>query len=313
MNDLIPVESIQSRIFILRDVQVMIDEDLAKLYGVEIRVLNQAVKRNIERFPGEFMFQLSESEFETIKPQTDPLRPQIATLNQEPLRSQIVTLKAGRGQHRKYLPYAFTEQGVAMLSAVLRSETAVKVSIQIMSAFVAMRKLVNIETIQKLRLNKIEDKLLEHDLKFEQLFNYLAKNEIPKKGVFYDGQIFDAWLFVSNLIKSAQKSIILIDNYVDDTVLSLFTKKKKSVSVIILTKTISKQLQLDVKKFNEQHSSLEIKQFAKSHDRFLIIDEKDLYLIGASLKDLGKKWFGFAKMEATSIGLLEKLKKGKVL
>lgn len=158
-----------------------------------------------------------------------------------------MTLKAGRGQHRKYLPYAFTEQGVAMLSAVLRSETAVKVSIQIMSAFVAMRKLVNIETIQKLRLNKIEDKLLEHDLKFEQLFNSLAKNEIPKKGVFYDGQIFDAWLFVSNLIKSAQKSIILIDNYVDDTVLSLFTKKKKSVSVIILTKTISKQLQLDVK------------------------------------------------------------------
>ena len=138
-----------------------------------------------------------------------------------------MTLKAGRGQHRKYLPYAFTEQGLAMLSAVLRSETAVKVSIQIMSAFVAMRKLVNIETIQKLRLNKTEDKLLEHDLKFEQLFNYLAKNEIPQKGVFYDGQIFHAWLFVSNLIKSAQKSIILIDNYVDDTVLSLFTKKKK--------------------------------------------------------------------------------------
>lgn len=200
-----------------------------------------------------------------------------------------------------------------MLSAVLKSEIAIKVSIQIMSAFVAMRKLVNEETIQKLRIIKIEDKLLEHDQKFEQLFTALAKNEIPTKGVFYDGQIFDAWLFVSDIIKSAQKSIILIDNYIDDTVLSLFTKKKKSVSVIILTKTISKQIQLDAKKFNDQHASLEIKEFSNSHDRFLIIDEKDLYHIGASLKDLGKKWFGFSKMDTSSIGLLEKLKAENML
>jgi len=307
MNDLIPVESIQSRIFILRDVQVMIDEDLAKLYGVEIRVLNQAVKRNIERFPGEFMFQLSESEFETIKPQTDPLRPQIATLNQEPLRSQIVTLKAGRGQHRKYLPYAFTEQGVAMLSAVLRSETAVKVSIQIMSAFVAMRKLVNIETIQKLRLNKIEDKLLEHDLKFEQLFNYLAKNEIPQKGVFYDGQIFDAWVFVSELVKSAEKSLILIDNYIDESVLNLFLKRKDGIAVEIYTANLTSLLKTDLEKHNKQYSPIKIKVYKNAHDRFLIIDEKYVYHIGASLKDLGKKLFGFSKMEMEANVIMKNL------
>lgn len=285
MSEIISSENIQNRIFTFRGMQVMIDRDLAEMYEVATKVLNQAVKRNIERFPEEFMLQLTDEEKNELVTNCDRFK----------------TLK-----HSSSNPYAFTEQGVAMLSSVLTSKIAVKVSIQIMNAFVEMRKLMSLGTIQKLRLSNIENKLLEHEQKFEQLFNALAKNEIPQKGIFYDGQVFDAWMFVADIIKSAKKSIILIDNYVDDTVLTLFRKKKKSVSVTILTKNISKQLQLDSKKFNEQYPSLEIKEFLDSHDRFLIIDEKILYHIGASLKDLGKKWFAFSKMDANILEIFKK-------
>lgn len=280
----------------------MIDEDLAELYGVETKVLNQAVKRNNSRFPVEFMFQLTETDQEILKSQ-------FATSRDHSLRSQNVTLKNGRGHHRKYLPYAFTEQGVAMLSAVLRGDTAVNVSIQIMNAFVSMRRflLSNAQVFQ--RLDSLELKQLETDKKIERVLNAIEeKSGIPTQGIFYDGQVFDAWQFASDLIRSARESIILIDNYVDDTALSLFAKRHKGVSVTILTKTISPRLNIDVEKFNAQYEPVRVEEFPNSHDRFLIIDGNDIYHIGASLKDLGKKWFAFSKLAPSAVEMLHRIK-----
>ncbi|MDO8446829.1 MAG: ORF6N domain-containing protein [Deltaproteobacteria bacterium] len=288
-NELIMNNEIQSKIYAIRGVQVMLDEDLALLYGVDTKVLNQAVKRNSERFPEEFMFKITDDEFDR-------------------LRSQIVTLDSARGKHRKYLPYVFTEQGVAMLSAILRSDTAVKVSIQIINAFVAMRRflLSNAQVFQ--RLDTLEFKQLKTDKKIDKVLNAIESKEIqPKQGIFFDGQVFDAYQFVSDLIRTAGKSIILIDNYIDDTVLTLFSKRKKGVSLTVLTKTVSKQMELDVKKYNEQFPKTEVKEFVNSHDRFLIIDESTVYHLGASLKDLGKKWFAFSKMEIGAARMLARL------
>lgn len=288
-NELIMNKEIQSRIYAIRGVQVMLDEDLAFLYRVDTKVLNQAVKRNSERFPEEFMFQITDEEFDR-------------------LRSQVVTLNSGRGKHRKYLPYVFTEQGVAMLSAILRSDTAVKVSIQIINAFVAMRRflLSNAQVFQ--RLDTLELKQLNTDKKIDKVLNALESKEIqPKQGIFFEGQVFDAYQFVSDLIRTAGKSIILIDNYIDDTVLTLFSKRKKGVSLTVLTRTVSKQMELDVKKYNEQFPKTEVKEFANSHDRFLIIDESTVYHLGASLKDLGKKWFAFSKMEIGAARMLARI------
>src|SRR3989344_511047 len=287
---MVSAESIKDRIHTVRGIQVIIDYDLAELYGVETKQLNRAVKRNIERFPKEFMFQLNDFEYKS-------------------LRFQFGTLKTGRGKHRKYLPYVFTEQGVAMLSAVLNSETAVKVSVQIMGAFVAMRKFLlnNAQLFQ--RLDKTEQKLLEHDNKFEQVFNLIESKEIkPEKGIFFDGQIFDAHKFFSDIIRTANISIILIDNYIDDSVLTLFGKRKENVKVTIFTKEISKQLSMDLKKYNSQYPSIEVKEFKRSHDRFMIIDNREVYHFGASLKDLGKKWFAFSKFDKEVFTLLNKLK-----
>ena len=286
---------IRSRIYTIREKHVMIDRDLALLYGVETRILNQAVKRNIERFPERFMIQLNQEEMEDWK-------------------SQIVISKKEIMGLRKP-PYAFTEQGVSMLSAVLRSKTAVGISIQIIDAFVAMRKfiLANAQLFQ--RLNEVERKQLEHEIKtdkkFEQVFSAIEDKDIkPKQGIFFDGQIFDAYKFIADLIRKAKKSIVLIDNYVDDSVLTLFTKRKKNVSVKILTKLVSKQLALDLKKHNEQYSEIIIQEFKDAHDRFIILDDRDVYHIGASLKDLGKKWFAFSKFDKQSFQIIEKLKKG---
>jgi len=282
-------ENIESRIYAIRNAQVMIDSDLAELYNVEVRILNQAVKRNSERFPENFMFQLTKDEFGH-------------------LRSQIVILNKERGAHRKYLPYAFTEQGVAMLSGVLKSDTAVKVSIQIMNAFVAMRKFIasNAKIFQ--RLDAVEIKQLEHDKKFEEIFDAIQSKDIkPDKGIFFDGQIFDAYKFVSDIIRSAEKSIVLVDNYIDDSILTLLNKRNKNVQVTIFTKEISKQLLLDLDKYNAQYPNIEVREFKRSHDRFLIIDDKDVYHIGASLKDLGKKWFAFSKFDKDIFKLLDKL------
>jgi len=300
-NELIKNEEIQNRIYTIRGVQVMLDEDLALLYGVETKVLNQAVKRNNERFPEEFMFQINNDELSHLKSL-------IGLSKKDSLRSQNVTLDSARGKHRKYLPYAFTEQGIAMLSAVLRSETAIKVSIKIINAFVAMRRLIasNAQIFQ--RLDTLEIKQLETDQKIDHVLNAMENKEIqPKQGIFFDGQIFDAYKFVADLIRTAQESIILIDNYVDDSVLTILTKRRKNVRVTIFTKSISKQLALDVKKYNEQYPPIEIKEFKNSHDRFIVIDNTTVYHFGASLKDLGKKWFAFSKMDIGAVEMLTRL------
>lgn len=283
---------IQKKIYNIRGEQVMFDNDLANFYGVETKVLNQVVKRNIARFPEEFMFRLSKEELENWK-------------------SQIVTSNREKMGLRK-LPNVFTEQGVAMLAGVLRSDKAIKMSIQIISAFVSMRRFIisnaqlfqRIDTVEKKQL-KLE---METDKRFDEVFNAMQSKELePKQGIFFDGQIFDAYKFISGLIRKAEKTIFLIDNYIDETILDLFTKKKKNVKVTILTRKTTKITSLDIKKFNEQYPTLDIKEFSISHDRFIIIDGKDVYHFGASLKDLGKKWFAFSKFDKNAIELLRKL------
>jgi hypothetical protein len=295
---------IEKRIFTIRGLQVMIDRDLAEIYQVETKVLNQAVKRNIERFPEEYRFQLTEKETEELLIVCNRLGHMGLSKNTHAdSRSQIVTLNNKRGQNIKYLPYVFTEQGVAMLSAVLRSEMAIKISIQIINTFVQLRKIVQNNQFIYSRLDKIEQKQLETDQKFEHVFNALEnKGAIPDQGVFFDGQVFDAYGLTSKIIRSANKSIVLIDNYIDETTLIHISKKKKNVKVLLLTKNISKQLNLDIQKANKQYGGFNVKQFTKSHDRFLIIDDgKEVYHLGASLKDLGKKWFAFSKLDKSSV------------
>jgi hypothetical protein len=209
---------------------------------------------------------------------------------------------------RRYLPFVYTEQGVAMLSAILRSDIAIKTSVKIMEAFVEMRKALNQNNLIDFRVDKLERKQLESDKKFEQLFKALEDKMLkPDKGIFFDGEIYDAYSFISEIIRKAEKSIILIDNYIDDTVLTLLSKRKDGVNIKIYTKTISKQLKLDIVKFNSQFNNLEVNLLNDSHDRFLIIDEIELYHIGASLKDLGKKWFAFSKMHSECWKILSKL------
>jgi hypothetical protein len=281
-------QRIESRIFTVRGMQVMLDSDLAELYQVETKVLNQAVKRNLDRFPESFRLKLTVEEYAS-------------------LRSQFVTSNTDHGG-RRYQPYAFTEQGVAMLSAVLRSDAAVQVSIQIMQAFVKMRFYLFHSTSIFQRLDRVELNQLKTDAKVDKLFQALeAGHPKPDKGIFFDGQVFDAWVFVVDLVKSAQNELILIDNYIDESVLVLLSKRNPEARATIYTKSISKQLQLDLKKHNSQYPPIVIKQLKASHDRFMIIDRKELYHIGASLKDLGKKWFAFSKMDHLADLLLKHL------
>ena len=268
--------TIQQQILFLRGKQVLIDRDLAKLYGVETKVLNQAVKRNSARFPEEFRFQLSREELEQLVTNCDRYK----------------TLK-----HTSYFPYAFSEQGVAMLSAVLRSETAIHVSIQIMQAFVQMRHYIHQNKNLIFRMNSLEQKQQFTDARVNQLFEALEKQKLPpEKGIFFDGEIFDAYKFALGLIKSAKKSIVLIDNYIDENTLTLLANRAKEVKAQIYTPTISETLHLSLNKHFQQYPFIDVSVLKNSHDRFLIIDDSELYHIGASVKDLGKKWFAFSKM-----------------
>lgn len=284
-----PME-IQNLIYTIRGKQVMLDNDLATLYQVETKNLNKAVKRNIERFPVSFCFQLTEEETQN-------------------LRFQFGTSSLNYGG-RRYLPYVFTEQGVAMASAILRSDIAVKVSVEIMEAFVEMRRILISNASLFHRLDKIELKQLQVDQKFEELFKALGSNKLhSEKGIFYNGQIFDAYTFVSDIIRSANNSIILLDNYVDDTVLTLLGKRNDNVTATIYTKNINNQLRLDVQRYNSQYPPIDVEVFSNSHDRFLVIDDTVLYHIGASLKDLGKKWFAFSRMDIEVGSMLQILNK----
>lgn len=266
---------IENRILTLRSKPIMIDRDLAELYNVETKVLNQAVKRNIERFPESFRFQLTDLEKDELVTNCD----------------RFNALK-----HSKTNPFAFTEQGVAMLSAVLKSEMAVRTSIRIIEAFVAMRNvLINNASIFQ-RIERIEMKQMKTDEKVDAILDKLGDTNKPKEGLFFNGQIFDAYALVADLIRQANIRIVLIDNYIDDSVLVQLSKRRLGVRVEIYDSQISRQLRQDVEKHNEQYPGVTLHKYTKAHDRFLIIDE-DVYHIGASLKDLGKKLFAFSKME----------------
>lgn len=301
MEDLTSPTPIEQQIFTVRQVQVMLDADLAELYQTTTSRLNEQVKRNIGRFPSDFMFQLNAEEWQQITSVKGPM-------TNASLRSQNAMLKNDRGKHRKYLPYVFTEQGVASLSGVLKSEMAIQVHVEIMRAFVSMRKLL-VENVSVLkRIESIEFRLLQNDQKFNQVFKALeAGQPQPEKGIFFDGQVFDAYVFVCELIKKANHELVLIDNYIHETVLALLTKRSIGVKVIIYTMRISKGLELDLMKHNAQYPEIEIKTFAYSHDRFLILDQRELYHFGASLKDLGKKWFAFSRMDSQLRFVLEQL------
>ena len=281
---------LKNKIYTIRGVQVMLDSDLAEIYGVETKRLNEQVKRNIERFPEEFMFQLSAEEFEV-------------------LRSQIATSKKETRGGRQYLPFVFTEQGVAMLSAVLKSEKAIKASIQIMKAFVSMRRfLLNnaqiFSEIDSIKKHLIESDLhhKENDKRIDELFTLMDKYKIEERqGIFFQGQIFDAYAKFESFIQSAKKEIVLIDGYVDLTVLERLAKKQKGVNILLYTDSKTKITNLDVQKFNAQYPTLTLNFTSKMHDRFLIIDNSVLYHIGASLKDLAKKCFAFEILDSSLI------------
>jgi len=328
-NKISAFQPLVNRIYIIRDQKVMLDSDLAEIYGVETKVFNQAVKRNVQRFPSPFRFQLTAEEYENLRFQMGTssgneflrshfvtssgdefLRSQNATLEKSDLKSQIATSSWGG---RRTNPYVFTEHGAIMLASVLKSETAVQASIRIVQAFVEMRKYISANSQLFLRMDTLEQKMLRTDEKVDMVYKALEDNSIkPKQGIFFDGQVFDAYTFVSDLVRSAKISIVLIDNYIDDSVLTLLTKRKKGVSATIYTNKISKQLLLDVKKHNAQYAPVELKELKNAHDRFLIMDQSELYHFGASLKDLGKKWFAFSKMETGAIEMLGKLNaKGK--
>ena len=291
---------IEKKIFVIRGVQVMIDRDIAELYGVETKRLNEQVKRNILRFPEDFMFQLTQEEAECWMSQN-------AISNCS--RSQIATLNKSRGSNIKYLPYVFTEQGCAMLSAVLKSDTAVHVSIQIMKAFVSMRHFVQNNSeifaeLKSIRQHQIETDvhLNESDKKIDQLFTLMDKYNVKDtQGIFFQGQIFDAYAKFESFIQAAKKEIVLIDGYVDLSVLQRLAKRQKGVNVTIYTDPKTKLTAQDIQNFNVQYPKLTLNYTTKMHDRFMIIDNKILYHIGASLKDLGKKCFAFEILDASII------------
>ena len=273
--------NIEHKILNIRGEQVMIDRDLAELYGIETKRLNEAVKRNIERFPADIMFALRPSEKDELVANCD----------------RFAVLK-----HSSTMPNAFTEQGVAMLSSVLKSKTAVEINIQIMRAFIAMRRFLRSNAEIFAELKHLRQQQINSDKRIDELFSKMEKYAIDDmQGIFFQGQIFDAYAKFEQFIQSANKEIILIDNYVDLSVLQRLAKKQKKVNVIIYTDKKTKLTQQDIQKFNAQYPTLTLKYTNKMHDRFMIIDGKTLYHIGASLKDLGKKCFAFEILDATII------------
>lgn len=279
---------IQSMIYTLRGRQVMIDRDLAYLYNVETKVLNQAVKRNISRFPESFRFQISDDEKDELVTNCDRFK----------------TLK-----HSSSNPYAFTEQGIAMLSAVLKSDVAVEVSVKIMDSFVEMRNFLLSNREMFARLDRVELKQLETDKKLEEVFDYISTTKEVKQKIFFNGQIYDAFSLMVELVGKAMGELILIDNYVDVNTLNILSKKREKVNVIIVTSGKGNLTEKDVAKFNLQYPNLIVKIDDSFHDRFIIIDRKEVYHIGASIKDAGKKSFGITKLDVEDLtkSLLDKV------
>ena len=279
--------NIQNKIYAIRGFQVMLDSDLAQLYGVETKRINEAVKNNPDKFPDDFYFEATDDELEN-------------------LRSKISTSSWGGN---RYSPKLFTEQGIYMLATVLKSKVATNITVMIIRTFANMRRLIKSNDFYSHQLKELEKRQLIYEIKsddkFDKIFNALENKQLhPTNGIFYNGQIFDAYVFISDLIKIANESIVLIDNYVDDTTLTLFSKNQ-NIKIQIFTSTISKQLQLDINKYNQQYNNLEVKITKNFHDRFMILDTKDIYHIGASLKDLGNKIFAFSKIGIYSSDILK--------
>lgn len=285
-------KDIKNMIYTFRDQQVMVDSDLARLYQVTTGNLNKAVKRNLSRFPEHFRFQLTEHEYKNLRFQ-----------NGSPSSNNNYG-------GRRYMPYVFTEQGIAMLSAVLKSDIAVEVSVKIMNSFVEMRRFLLSNQELFSRLDRIEIKQLETDRKFEEVFNYIAANTEVKQNIFFNGQIYDAFSFIVGLIREAKKKIILIDNYVDVYTLNILCKKNQGVDVVIATADKGSLSAKDIIKFNAQYSKLSVKTTTDFHDRFLVIDKTEVYHIGASIKDAGKKSFGITKIEDKDLinGIVNKVR-----
>jgi len=279
---------IENKIYYLRGLNVMLDSDLAELYQMDTKRINEQVKRNHKRFPENFMFQVNHEEWEYLK-------------------SQFATSLSKQGGRRK-IPYVFTEQGVAMLSAVLNSEIAIQVSIQIIQTFIAMRRTLGNLTGIIQRLDDLEIRQLKTDGKLEKIFNALEIDIQPKQGVFYEGQLFDAHVFVSSIIKQAKKSLVLIDNYVDENTLLLLSKRKLGVTCMIYTR-LNSVINRDLEKHNKQYQKINLTENSGSHDRFIIIDDILLYHFGASLKDLGNKCFAFSRMDSLLMDIKSKLLK----
>ncbi len=286
-NLIINENSIKDKIHTIRNLQVMLDKDLAELYGVETKRINEAVRNNQDKFMDDFYFELTNNEFEN-------LRSKFSTANFSKTRTN---------------PKVFTEQGIYMLATILKSKVASQVTVYIIKTFANMRKLISQNISMFERFERIEQRLTIHDENFDKLFEALEDKTLkPKQGIFYDGEVFDAYVFINDLIKIAVDEIILIDNYIDETVFIIFSKYP-NIKIKIYTKTITKQLKLDFQKYQTQYKNIELFEFKNSHDRFLIIDKKEVYHLGASLKDLGKKWFAFSKFEIENLKILDYLKK----
>lgn len=291
-------EDIGKKIYMIRGKQVMLDSDVANLYHYETKRINEAVKRNIERFPEDFCFKLTDEEYNSLKSQ-------IATSNESVMK--IIQVRGGKQK----LPYVFTEKGIIMLSGLLKNDIAVDVSIKIVEAFIKMRNFINgnknlLERVITIE-NKLDKKINDYDIKFERLFAELQRNVEFKQKIFFEGQIFDSYSIIVSIIKKAKYKIVIIDNYIDDSILEILSKKEKGVEVVILTSDKSNILKLDILKFNKEYPTLKIAKTDKFHDRFIIIDNKELYHCGASLKDLGKKCFGINKIE--DVDYIESLRK----
>ena len=292
MQELIINENnIKDKIYTIRNLQVMLDKDLAELYGVETKRINEAVKNNQDKFQDDFYSELSDYEFED-------LRSKFSTANFSKTRIN---------------PKVFTEQGIYMLATILKSKIASQVTVYIIKTFANIRKIISQNISMFERFERVEQRLTIHDKNFDRLFEALEDKSLKaKQGIFYDGQIFDAYVFVNDLLKLATTEIILIDNYIDETVFTIFSKYP-NIRIKIYTQNISKQLKLDFEKYSKQYQNIELKEFKNSHDRFLIIDKKNIYHLGASLKDLGKKWFAFSKFEMNTFDVLARLKQSKTL
>ncbi|MDR1775852.1 MAG: ORF6N domain-containing protein [Actinomycetes bacterium] len=313
-------ENIKELIRIIRGKQVLLDSDVARLYGYEVRRINETAQRNNKRFPPEFRFRLTGDEYDAL------LRSQIVTPGNDQtdeivLRSQNATLKSGRGHHRKYLPYAYTEQGIGMLSGLLKNEIAVHVSVGIMNAFVEMRQFISTNHDVFANIAHINNRLLDHDqrlveqgTKIDEILALLGTPETEKQFIFYKGQFYDALKLVIRLLRQAKTSIVVVDNYVDNSLLEMLENKREGVSVTVVTAKTSGLSDLHLLKFGAQYGPVAVVVNKDFHDRFIILDNKEVYVFGSSLKDAGNKCFGVWKMEdsvqlrATVMGIIASAK-----